>query len=303
MPRSRSAVTSDRRMSPRRGWRIALAAGSFFFAAAPVLQAGFLDWFMHHDVQVITTTDLTPAGALLRAPSPSDPVYYLAISAGYYDFGAAIPGDKLPMPREMNRTIVRILAKGGFLPADASHPPTQLIIFAWGTLYADIVTPDPDWPGAQLNRWQMLRFLGGGKLGLLPKYPDPWMGQQMPELTRINPSAEAIWTAAGDHLYAVALAGYEFPIKQPKRPQLLWRTKISCPSRGLVLADTLPTMLAIAEPYIGRETDRPVWVNASDKFKPEVRIGDAKVEEYLDSVPAPVFEKEAAPSKGGRTGR
>ncbi len=303
MPRSRVSDARDCRRRARPGWRAALVVGATLCAAAPALQAGFLDWFMHHDVQVITATDTTRSSAFRQPPSPADPVYYLALSAGYQDFGAAIAGDKLPVPQEMNRTIIRILAKADFLPADANHPPTQFIIFAWGTLYADIISPDPDMPSIQLNRWQLLRFLGGDKLGLLPKYPDPWQGQQMPDLTRINPSAEAIWTAAGDHLYVVALAGYEFPMKQPKRPQLLWRTKISCPARGLVLADTLPTMLAIAAPYIGRETDRPVWVNASDKFKPDIRIGNPKVEEYLDSVPVPAIDKEVAPPQGGRSGK
>jgi hypothetical protein len=290
-------------MRADRGWHAALAAGTFFLAAAPALHAGFLDWLLHHDVQVITSTDTTPTGALQRAPSPSDPVYYLAMSAGFHDFGGAIAGDKLPVPQEMIRTIVRVLAKDGFLPADANHPPTQFIIFAWGTLYSDMMPNpwNPDMPGTQLNRWQMLRFLGGDKLGLVPDYPDPWLDQQMPGLTRVNPSAEAIWSVAGDNLYVVALAGYEFPMQQPKHPKLLWRTKISCPSRGLVLADTLPTMLVIAAPYIGHETKRPVWTNAADKFKPEVRIGNPQVEEYLDSVPVPVIEKEAPPPKGGRT--
>jgi hypothetical protein len=292
-------------MKTRRGWRTALVVGVALCATAPVLHAGFLDWLLHHDVQVITSTDTTPTGALLRAPSPSDPVYYLAMSVGYRDFGGAIAGDKLPVPQEMIRTIVRVLAKDGFLPADANHPPTQFIIFAWGTLYTDIMQNpwNPDMPGTQLNRWQMLRFLGGDKLGLVPDYPDPWLDQQMPGLTRFNPSAEAISSVAGDNLYVVALAGYEFPMQQPKHPKLLWRTKISCPSRGLVLADTLPTMLAIAAPYIARDTREPVWVNASDKFKPDVRIGNPKVEEYLDSVPVPVLEKEAAQPKGAASGK
>jgi hypothetical protein len=292
-------------MRGRPGWRAALVVGAALCAAAPALQAGFLDWFMHHDVQVITSTDTTPTGALLRAPSPSDPVYYLAMSVGYRDFGKAIAGDKLPVPQEMIRTVVRVLAKEGFLPADANHPPTQFIIFAWGTLYTDFM-PDPwnpDMPGTQLNRWGVLRFLGGDKLGLVPDYPDPWMDEQMPGLTRVNPRAEAIWSVAADNLYVVALAGYEFPMQQPKHRKLLWRTKISCPSRGLAMADTLPTMLAIAAPYIARDTREPVWVNASDKFKPEVRIGSPKVEEYLDWVPAPVLEGETAPPKGSRSGK
>ena len=88
-----------RRISIRCSWRAALAGGAFFLTAAPAVHAGFLDWLLHHEVQVITSTDTTPAGALLRTPAPDDPVYYLALSAGYHDFGATMAGDKLPVPQ------------------------------------------------------------------------------------------------------------------------------------------------------------------------------------------------------------
>jgi hypothetical protein len=301
----RPATLREVRVRTHRGWRAGLAAATMLVATAPAFAGGFLDWLFHHDVQVITSTDATPAGALLRAASPSHPVYYVALSVGYHDFGAAIAGDKLPAPQDMNRTIVRVLAKQGFLPADAQHRASQLIIFAWGTLYPNIV-PDPwnpNLPGTQLNLSQTLGFLGGDKLGLVPEHPEDERDTLFPGLTRFNSDAQAIASVAGDDLYVAALASYEFPMAQPKHPKLLWRSKISCPARGLVMADTLPTMLVIAGPNIGHATASPVWVNASDKFKPDVRIGNPKVEEYLDSVEPPVDGNQDAPPKGGRTGK
>jgi hypothetical protein len=303
------------------GWRVALAAGVFLLTAVPAFPQGLLHWLYHHDVQVITTTDATPAGALLRPPSPADPVYYVAKNFGYRDFGAPIPGDKRPVSQEMIRMIVRVLATAGYLPADAQHHPTQLIIFAWGTLYSDVMPnaeshmnyPNPgnfnfpdsqlNYPDTQLNFVQELRFLGGDKLGLISEYLDDWLVPRMPGLNRIDSNSEAIRRVATQDLYAAALAGYEFPVQQPKHPKLLWRTKIACPAAGLVLADTLPPMLVIAAPYIGRETKGPVWVNASDKFKPDVRIGDPKVEEYLDSDQLPVYEAKAGRGRIVRDGR
>ncbi|MGA2445662.1 MAG: hypothetical protein ABSG50_09580 [Opitutaceae bacterium] len=307
----------------RAGWRAALAAGLFLITAAPAFPQGLLQWLYHHEVQVITSTDIMPAGLLLRPPSPTDPVYYVAKNFGYRDFGAVMTGDKLPVPQDMMRTIVRVLAKAGYLPADARHPPTQLIIFAWGTLYRDdmpnpvshmtpypsnhlAMVPNPqnfNLPDTQLNYGRELRFLGGDKLGLVSEYLDDSMVPPIPGLTRIDSDAEAIRRVAAENLYVAALAGYEFPVQQPRHPKMLWRTKISCPAAGLVLADTLPPMLVIAAPYIGRETSGPVWVNASDKFKPDIRIGIPKVEEYLDSTQVPVIEKQAAPPKGGRSGK
>ncbi len=309
MPRQHAAKTERPLSRPRAGgprWRIALAAGSLLVASVPASAQGLLGWVLglHHDVQVITSTDVTPVGALLQPVSPEHPVYYVAVSAGYRDFGGIIAGDKLPKSHDMVRAVARVLAIQGYLPADDQHLPTQCIIFSWGTLYPMTFSDQPwnlNMPPLQINRSAMLRFLGGTKLGLVSEHPDPWLDSEMlPGLTRFNPNAEAIASVARTELYAIMLAGYAFPVARPKPPQLLWRTKISCPAAGLVLADTLPTMMTIAGPYIGRDTKIPVWVNASDKFKPEVKIGDLKVEEYIDSGQMPIFDREslALRSKG-----
>jgi hypothetical protein len=289
----------------RAGWRAALAAGVFLFTAAPAFPAGFLQWLFHHEVQVITTTEVTPTGALRRAPSPSDPVYYTALSAGYHDFGPTMGGDKLPVPQQIVRIIVKVLAKDGYLPADANHPPTQMLIFTWGTLNPDVMPnpDDPNLPDIQLNRTQMIRFLGGDKLGLVSEYPPEFGDTLYPGLTLFDADARAIAEVAREELYVIALAGYEFPVKEPKHPKQLWQTRICCPSPGLVMVDTLPTMLAIAAPYIGNVTSRPVWVNASDKFKPVVHVGNPKFEEYLDSGPLPVYDKKDASATTGRDGK
>ena len=63
--------------------------------------------------------------------------------------------------------------------------------------------------------------------------------------------------------HAVAIAAYDFAAATRKEKVLLWTTKISCPSRGLALPETLPVMLALAGPNIGRETPKPVSVRAT----------------------------------------
>ena len=293
---STPAGLAARARRERAGWRAAVVFGAFFLTASPA-PAGLYDLLFHHDVQVITSTDIAPAGALLRPASPSEPVYYLALIKGYHDFGATMGGEKIPAKEQMVGDIARVLAKEGYLPTNALHKPTQVIMFAWGTLNPDVKpnAGDLDLPDAQLNYRQVMRFLGGDKLGLVNASPADWTESTLPGLTRFDPDADALAHLAGDEFYVVALASYEFPVVQPKHPRLLWQTKISCPAIGLVLADTAPTMLAIAAPHIGRPTARPVWVNASDKFKPQVRIGKLKFEEYLDSSPPPA-KQEKAPS-------
>lgn len=271
-------------------------------ACTPRSQGGWFDLLFHHEVQAIVTTDMTPEGALLRTPSTENPVYYVGVSMGYLDMGGTIAGDKLPSHEAMLRFIAKALAKQGYIPATDQHPPTQLVVFAWGSLYAQRVpvSGDPNWPMAQLNRGQMLRFLGGEKLGLISKYPTMPDFEPIPGLQYLQPNAERIFDASTDDLYMTAISAYDLKAVARNEHHLLWRTRIACPALGLVMADTLPVMLSIATPHIARETATPVWIRASDKYKPVVKVGDPVLEEFLDSGPLPIVERGTAPASSPR---
>jgi hypothetical protein len=258
---------------------------------APLARAGLLDWLFRHEVEVIVDSDITPEGARLPPASTEHPVYYVGVSMGYRDLGGIIAGDKLPSNQTIYDWIAKALAKQGYLPAHDSHPPTQIVLFAWGSLYVEKFTGYPGFPPVQFNRAQMLRFIGGEKLGLISKHPTVPEYEFGPELLRMRPAAEKFWTAASDDLYMAVLLGYDFQAAAHQQRRLLWRTRIACPSRGLVMADTLPTMISIAAPLIARETEVPAWIRASDKYKPVITIGDPVVEEYLGSEPLPIIDK------------
>jgi len=249
-------------------------------------------------------TDTTPVGALLHRPTPENPAYYIAVSAGYREFGGIVAGEKPPPKETVYRTFAKVLARQGYMPATNAHPPTLMLLWTWGTLNTDLfydASIDPSQVGGmgtQVNRQQMLRFLGGYKLGLVSKTPQPFSDEFLaPGLLTHGVNADMLSDAATDDLFVAAIGAYDFAAAQHKEKKLLWVTKISCPSRGLALDQTLPAMMAIAGPNIGRETAEPVWINASDKFKPEVTIGDPKVVEYLDKTPLPVIESSDAPKK------
>jgi hypothetical protein len=270
--------------------------------AAPILAAaGVLDWiFPKHEVQVIAVTDTTPVGALRRPISAASPAYYSAISAGYRDFGGIIAGEKVPPKDEVMKTIARVLAKQGYLPATDQNPPTLLLIWTWGTMNTDRIysfSPD-DTEGRQVNRRQLLRFMGAYKLGLISKEPSSFQDDlfMTGSLFR-DADSEMISDLASEDLYVVAISAYDYGAATRQQKVLLWTTKISCPSRGLAMKETLPAMLALAAPYIGRETAKPVSVKATDKFKPDVKIGDPKVVEYMENTPVPVVEMAPTPVK------
>ena len=278
-----------------------LAAIALVLAGAPVRAASFLDWiFPKHDVQVIAVTDTTPAGLLRRPASPSNPIYYMAVSAGYRDFGGIIAGEKVPPKEQVFSAIAKVLAKQGYLPANDEHPATILMLWTWGTMNTDrLYTGNPDdLEGRQVNRQQLLRFMGGYKVGLVSKeggaFQDSFM---LPGALFRDADSEMISELAGEDLYVAALAAYDAAAAVRKEKVLLWTTKISCPSRGLAMNETLPAMLALAGPYIGKETAKPVSVKATDKFKPEVKIGDPTVVEFMEKNAVPIVEAPAVDPK------
>ena len=263
--------------------------------------ASVLSWlFPKHDVQVIAVTDTTPVGALRRPVTPANPAYYAAVNAGYRDFGGIIAGEKIPPKDEVLKTIARVLAKQGYLPATDDHPPTLLLVWTWGTMNTDrmpSMNPD-DTETRQINRNQLLRFMGGYKVGLITKEPDPFRQDLMlPGAWIRDADSDMIYELASEDLYVAAISAYDYAAALRKEKSLLWMTKISCPSRGLELPQTLPAMLALAGPYIGRETDKPVSIKATEQFKAEVKIGDPTVVEYLENRPLPIIDSTAPTTK------
>jgi hypothetical protein len=257
--------------------------------------AGVLDWiFPQHDVQAITVTDTTPAGKLRRTPTAKDPVYYIAVDMGYRDFGGVIAGDKVPAKTEVRAAIVKALSQQHYLPAAKDHPTSLLLLWTWGTMNPQTLPSfSPNLPDPQINRQQLLRFLGGYKLGLVAK--DPLLDDTVPGTVFHTAAMDEIDELSKEDLYIACIGAYDYAAAVRKENVLLWTTKISSPARGLTMAGSLPTMLALAAPYIGRETDMPVSVSATDHFKPDVKLGDAKVVEYLENTPLPIVDAEKLP--------
>jgi len=247
--------------------------------------ADFLDFLLpRHELEAITLTDVTPLGRERRQPTPDAPLYYVAVSAGYREFGSPIPGEHMISRPLANDTILKTLAKRGYLPAALNQRPDLVLVWTWGTFNAERALVFPGGYTPQIHDQRILRFLGGDKLGLISNYNDPF-----PELSlspglfyKSGPERKFLDASTDDYFVAV-IAAYDPNVTDLKHAKLLWSTRVSCPSRGFWLPDAFPGMLAIAGPYIGRETTKPVWVRATEQFKPEVRLGDLKVVEYLES--------------------
>ena len=279
--------------------RTFLVLVAFLLAAASGVCGGLLSFlFPLDELQTITVTDVPEDSPAARAPTPAQPVYYLPVCVGYRDFGGVIAGDKPPKKEDMIRVIAKVLAKQGFLPANAQHPATQMILFAWGTFYPDSLEIPP-YPGVQFNYGQELAFLGGARIGI----PEVQSHPAFPEiegLTFSTPQQEQIRTAARDLFYVAKIAAYDLSLTAGRKPRLLWSTRISGFARGRYMVDALPAIVVMGGPNIGRDTPSPVWTRASDRFKAEVILGQPKLEEFLGSGVLPVIDASAVRSKDGR---
>lgn len=239
-----------------------------------------LSHLFHHTTHVITNTDVLPSEKPIPAPTPDHPVYYAAVSVGYKDIGPSSAGTTPPPNAGVIKALTKILETQGYKLATNKNAAQLVIVYSWGRL-----SPDKwDLGGTSsvnpivMNRDQVLSYLGAYKVGLgsAPAAPtdQSFFG---PGASAVNTDAALLDQISGQSFYAVSLAAYDVDSAKTNQPQLLWRTRISCPSVGHSMPEVLPTMLTLAAPFIGRETSKPVWINADDHFKPKVEIGEMKV--------------------------
>lgn len=258
----------------------------------------FLDFLLgKQDLQVITNTEVTPAGRQLPPASKDHPQYYIAVSGGYQDFGGVMGGITQPPPKEVYQLLTAELAKRGYLPAtEQSPPPSLALFFTWGTLNVDYGFSDPDQASTPNNRAQILRFLGGGKVGLDDNFLDP-LTAPVSGLSLMSSDSRDLYDISDEDLYVTVVSAYDLDSIRQKKRQLLWMTRIASLSRGFDLPEALPAMVAIGGAQFGRETAKPVWVRASERYKPDVKIGELQLVEYLNGAKLPVVDGSAAAKK------
>ena len=267
--------------------RASLLLVALLAAFSPLRANRIIDFLLpRNELQVITVTEMTPEGQKFAPATPARPQYYVATSLGYQDFGSVIAGIKAPPPAEVQRLIGAELAKRGYRAASEETPaPTLVLAYAWGTLNAETLTGDAGAPNAQLNHAKIVAFLGGKKVGLDDHALDPF-GAPAPGLAVASFDARDLSDIAREDFFVIVVSAYDAESIRQHKKKLLWMTRISAPSRGFELADIAPAMLKIASTHFGRETERPVWMTATEKFKATVTPGELKVVGYEEDKPA-----------------
>jgi hypothetical protein len=84
---------------------------------------------------------------------------------------------------------------------------------------------------------------------------------------------------AGDDCYYVVASAYDYRSVAGNHRQLLWRTRMTVNARAVSQAQALPTLIATAGPYLGREMTEPEVLVKRALDRGQVEIGQPKVVE------------------------
>jgi hypothetical protein len=253
-----------------------------FLVLAPVVFVASLHAARNTEVTVVV--DQTDAGRKVKPPTKESPAYYFAISAGFHERGAVVAGEKSPPTDDVEVLLRRALANQGYLPATNEGPaPTLLLVYGWGTMNPEIIETgtleDEDGNSMALesvaNKREMISLVGGYKVD-----------------TFFSMDRDRVEEAIREDRYFMIVSAYDFAAAVKREKKLLWRAKISAPSQGTDLAETLPTLARVGSRYFGRDTNRPAYEYV--RRTAEVKLGEATVMPD-DSPPPPPATSEAKP--------
>ena len=203
-------------------------------------------------------TESTENGLQLAAPTADRPAYVVTHSGGQHDFGQASAGEKVPSAETLGQQVEQALGQLHYLRADASHPPSLLIVFSWGVH----CSPGDDFedPGYR-NLLDRAALVGGRQFadelkkvleqnetlaaatsaqpfgaqmpGMRPMSAASLFQSQSPieDLRRRDLKTEYLLRQIADDCYYVVVSAFDYSSVARGKQQLLWRTKLTARAR------------------------------------------------------------------------
>ena len=211
-------------------------------------------------------------------PSKDNPVTYMIFIGQRRDMGATIAGIKAPSKEEIENIIHRTMKSQGFVPrAFGEEIPDIFVVYTYGSAY---VPTDPsegiefdeetgEFSGQTavpdtIGEREMFALAGGAKV--------LQNGANRLEVEAVQDAAEI------DRLF-IMIAAVNGPKYHAGEKEVMWRTRISIPSRGYNLPNFLDLMIETAGPYLATETNLPVTLREEDRRETNVEIGETTVVE------------------------
>jgi len=274
-------------------------------------------------MEMTVLTEMTDAGRKLPPASRQAPAYYVAHSGGYHPIGDK-PGQVPFSAADTERILKTALAQQGFEPATQERPPSLFITYSWGPhMYPDIqldsegnlIAPPPE--VILQNVLARAALAGGDKFAselaraisdrvttnMIAAASTGGMSAAngLAEMNRImdpvklladkSPKNEFLVSQAGDDCYYVIASAYDYRSVAEDHRQLLWRTRMTVNARAVSQVQALPTLIAAAGPYFGREMTEPEVLLKRAPDSGHVEIGEAKVIEMPASTNPPAKRK------------
>ena len=106
-----------------------------------------------------------------------------------------------------------------------------------------------------------------------------------------DPKNEFLFEQFTNDVYYVVASAYDYASIASKTKRLYWRTRMTVAAQGVSQDQTLPTLIASAAPFFGKEMTEPETLTKRAVPDGQVKIGEAVV------VDAPSKPRAAAPPK------
>ena len=259
-------------------------------------------------LEMTVFTSMTEAGRKLTPPTREQPAYYEIFAAGYQQEGGTIR-EHPPPPTELLEAMVKSLQLAGYAPATPDHPPTVMLVQHWGShnRVDDVVLEEIDPTLAVKNFARRAKLIGGEALAsaLAKAYEQDLMSppgfssgsfSRLAQLRDSSPTMRFLLDQARDDVYFVIATAYDYAAMARSERRLLWRTNMTVNARGVSMKQTLPSVIATATPYFGRETKDALAIAARALPEGKVELGELRVIGEAEDPPVPRPDDAPAPT-------
>ncbi len=247
-------------------------------------------------VDMTVITEMTALGRKQPPVTPAHPAYYAATIGPPLEEGQP-DGNTHPLSSDVVQAgMQRALAANGFLPANADHPPSLGIIFAWGT-YNRIPINHVD-PGNK-NVVARALLVGGEKFAGEFQHAIELDQAMMEAGTPLGPNShfrqfrrrdaktEQLVNQARGEIYFIVASAFDYAAIARREKLLLWRSRLTVDTRGVSMADTLPELMESSAPFLGRNMPESALLKRHADRNGQVEVGPLKVVEPTDATKTP----------------
>lgn len=267
-------------------------------------------------LEMTVITEMTEEGKKRPPVSPDKPAYFEAFSSGFHQLGNAPANEKTLTAADIERVLVRALATNGYLPARPPQRPSLMVFYTWGS-HSRLDELDEENPalGAQQvarNILDRAALVGGDKFAKkllemfleadaqntaanvpVPPGGEPVITQEqldfmnpINQFRRADPKNDFLVDQTANDVYYVVASAYDYQSVAQNKRVLLWRTRMTVAAQGVSQDQTLPTLVASAAPYFGKDMPEPETLNRRVMREGSVEIGTPTVVESDVASPA-----------------